>query len=145
MPSRMLIRCVSATHRFWYRLTGGGMGGKLGKAPMLLLTTTGRKSGRPRTTPLLYLADGENMVVIASNGGSDRDPSWWLNLKRNPRAGGPRGEGQVRRAKKTVKAEKAGPEEKGRLWPLVTEVYPGYDEYQKRTSREIPVVVLRPE
>ncbi len=140
MPSRTLIRCVSATHRFWYRLTGGAIGGKLGKAPMLLLTTTGRKSGRLRTTPLLYLADGENMVVIASNGGSDRDPGWWVNLKHNPRA-----QVQVGRARKTVTAEKAGAEEKGRLWPLVTELYPGYDGYQKRTNREIPVVVLRPE
>src|SRR3989304_626901 len=103
MPSRTLIRCVSATHRFWYRLTGGAIGGKLGKAPMLLLTTTGRKSGRLRTTPLLYLADGENMVVIASNGGSDRDPGWWVNLKHNPRA-----EVQVRRAGETGKAGEGG-------------------------------------
>ena len=140
MPSRTLIRCVSATHRFWYRLTGGAIGGKLGKAPMLLLTTTGRKSGRRRTTPLLYLADGENMVVIASNGGSDRDPGWWVNLKHNPRA-----EVQVRRARKTVTAEKASAEEKGRLWPLITDMYGGYEGYQRRTTRDIPVVILKPE
>ncbi len=94
MPGRMMMRMISGTHEFWYRLSGGLIGGQLGKAPVLLLTTTGRKSGRRRTTPLVYLPDGDNMVVIASNGGSDRHPDWWLNLmvaqpERGPKGGGP--------------------------------------------------------
>ena len=140
MPNQMMVRCVSATHEFWYKLTGGLIGGRFGKLPFLLLTTIGRKTGRERTRPLLYFQDGEDLVVIASNNGADRDPAWWVNLKHNPQA-----RVQIRRETVAVRAEKAGPEEKARLWPLVTKVYPQYDDYQKRTSREIPVVVLHPE
>ncbi len=140
MPGRMMMRMISGTHEFWYRLSGGLIGGQLGKAPVLLLTTTGRKSGRRRTTPLVYLPDGDNMVVIASNGGSDRHPDWWLNLSADPKA-----EVQVRHDTKAVVAEKAEGDERKRLWGEVVELYRGYDEYQRGTSREIPVVVLRPE
>ncbi len=106
---------------------------------MLLLTTTGRKSGRPRTTPLQYLADGENMVLVASNGGNSWHPAWWLNLERNPEV-----EVQVRNERRRVKAEKAEGEERERLWRLVVEMYSGYEGYQRTANREIPVVVLRP-
>ena len=139
MPNPTLVRCVSATHEFWYKLTGGIIGGRFGRAPILLLTTTGRKTGRPRTTPLLYYPDGENLVVIASFGGRDEHPAWWLNLRSNLRA-----QVQVGRERMAVSAEKASPEEKARLWPLVCQMYPQYHGYQKRTSREIPVVILRP-
>jgi len=135
-----MIRGVSAVHEFWYRLTGGLVGGRVGRAPVLLLTTTGRKSGRPRTTPLLYMQDGLDLVIIASNGGSDRHPDWWVNLRHDPRA-----EVQLGRERLTMRAEKAGAEEKGRLWPLITGMYPQYDGYQRRTKRDIPVVILRPE
>jgi len=131
---------VSGTHEFWYRLSGGWIGGRFGRAPILLLTTTGRKSGRKRTTPLVYLPDGDNMVIIASNGGSDRHPEWWLNLRSEPKA-----EVQVGRDLKSVIAKKAEGEERDRLWREVNEMYHGYDEYQRITEREIPVVVLRPE
>ena len=140
MPGRMMMRMISGTHEFWYRMTGGLIGGSFGRAPILLLTTTGRKSGRRRTTPLVYLPDGDNMVIIASNGGAPQHPEWWLNLRAEPKA-----EVQVGRDVKAVVAEKADGEERDRLWREVVEMYRGYDEYQRSTKREIPVVVLRPE
>jgi F420H(2)-dependent quinone reductase len=140
MLVRMITRTISGTHEFWYRMTGGLVGGSLGRLPVLLLTTTGRKSGKKRTTPLVYLADGDNLVIIASNGGSDQHPEWWLNLRANPNA-----EVQVGPDVKSVVAEKAEGTERERLWREVNELYAGYDEYQRSTKREIPVVVLRPE
>jgi len=140
MPGRTMMRMISGTHEFWYRLSGGLIGGRFGRAPILLLTTTGRKSGRRRTTPLVYLPDGDNMVIIASNGGAPQHPEWWLNLRDEPKA-----EVQVGRDVKAVVAEKAAGEERVRLWREVVEMYRGYDEYQRSTKREIPVVVLRPE
>ncbi|MDO8613458.1 MAG: nitroreductase family deazaflavin-dependent oxidoreductase [Dehalococcoidia bacterium] len=135
----MFIKSWSAMHEFWYRLTGGLIGGRFGRARMLLLTTTGRKSDRPRTTPLLYLEDGGNLVVIASNGGNPMHPAWWLNLKSDPRA-----EVQVGRERRTVSAEEAEGEERERLWRAVVDVNSGYEGYQKSTTRRIPVVILRP-
>ncbi|MBI1885741.1 MAG: nitroreductase family deazaflavin-dependent oxidoreductase [Chloroflexi bacterium] len=136
-----LIKFVSALHVFWYRLTGGLIGGRAaGGNPVLLLTTSGRRTGNERTTPLLYLQDGENFVVVASYGGSDYHPAWWLNLKANPESAV-----QIRGERLRAKAEEAGPEEKARLWPLLTKMYPGYDDYQRRTERQIPVVILRPQ
>jgi F420H(2)-dependent quinone reductase len=140
MPARMMLRLISGTHEFWYRMTGGLIGGSLGRLPVLLLTTTGRKSGRKRTTPLVYLPQGENMVIIASNGGSDQHPEWWLNLRANRKA-----EVQVGPDVKAVVAEKAQGAERERLWREVNELYHGYDEYSRMTDREIPVVVLRPQ
>ncbi len=140
MPANpTLMKVMSVTHLFWYRMTGGVIGGSFGGKPMLLLTTTGRKSGRPRTTPLQYLADGENIVLVASNGGNTWHPAWWRNLERNPEA-----EVQVRNERRRVKAENAEGEERERLWRLVVEMYSGYEGYQKTANREIPVVVLRP-
>ena len=105
----------------------------------MLLTSTGRKSGQPRTAPLLALQDGENMVIIASNGGSDKHPVWWLNLQNQPEAGL-----QLGSEKKRVRAERANDEEKARLWPRLVEMYASYADYQKKTERAIPVVILRP-
>lgn len=139
MPARTVMRMISGTHELWYRLSGGLIGGRLGHLPILLLTTTGRRSGRRRTTPLVYLPYGENIVVIASNGGSDRHPEWWLNLRAQPKA-----EVQVGPDTKAVVARKAEGEERARLWRDVVELYHGYDEYRRMTSREIPVIVLEP-
>ena len=108
-------------------------------APVLLLNTTGRKSGQRRTTPLLYLRDGEDFVVVASYGGAPRHPAWFLNLKANPETMAELGDREVR-----VRAEEANPEEKARLWPRLVEMYSGYEGYQSKTDREIPVVVLHP-
>ncbi len=140
MPNKVLTKMVTGTHEFWYRLTGGLIGGRFGKLPMLLLTTTGRQTQRQRTTPLVYYEDGDNLVLIASYGGSPEHPNWYLNLRKNPKV-----RVQIGRETKAVVAETAGAEERARLWPLVTEMYSQYNDYQKRTSREIPVVVLRPE
>jgi len=138
--NRLMIRALSALHRCLYRATGGLIGGRFGKANILLLTTTGRKTGRKRTTPLLYIKDGDDFVLVASNAGDDRDPGWCLNLKANPHA-----QVQVGWARTPVTARQASPEEKARLWPRVIDVYPGYDDYATRTSREIPVVILTPD
>ncbi len=140
MPNKLIMRMITGTHEFWYRLTGGLIGGSFGRAPILLLTTTGRKSGRQRTMPLLYYADGDNLVVIASFGGSDHHPDWYVNLLAHPTV-----QVQIGRETKAVVAETASPELRARLWPLVVDMYSQYSEYQKRTSREIPVVVLKPE
>jgi deazaflavin-dependent oxidoreductase (nitroreductase family) len=105
----------------------------------LLLTTTGRKSGKTRTTPLLYLRDGADIAVVASNGGSDSAPAWWLNLRATPAA-----HIELGRHKIPVTARKASQEERDRLWPAFTAGYNGYEKYITRTSREIPVVILEP-
>lgn len=136
---RRATRMFTSVHEFWYRMTGGLIGGWAG-APILLLTTTGRKSGASRTTPLLFLREGENLVVIASYGGSDGHPQWWLNLRADPSA-----EVQVFGERRAVQAEAASGEERARLWRRITRMYPVYRFYESRTSREIPVVVLRRE
>jgi deazaflavin-dependent oxidoreductase (nitroreductase family) len=134
-----LRKAALAMYRLCYRLTGGAIGGSSGGMPILLLTTTGRKTGKPRTTPLYYVTDGENIVVVASNAGRPRDPQWWLNLKDSPEA-----EVQVRYQKRRTRAQEAIGEERKRLWWLVVETYPGYEEFRRATTRRIPVVVLRP-
>jgi deazaflavin-dependent oxidoreductase (nitroreductase family) len=103
------------------------------------LTTTGRKSGKQRTTPLLYLEDAGRHVVIASVGGAPKHPAWYLNLLANPAA-----TLDVGRRKLAVTASTASPEERARLWPLAVQMYPGYDAYRSKTTREIPVVILSP-
>ena len=135
----MLQQVMSSTHVFFYKLSGGRIGGRIHKADVLLLTTTGRKTGKKRTTPLLYVRDGNRLVIIASNGGRPIDPSWWMNLKRNPIA-----MVQVKSLKETIYAQRAIGSEKERLWRLMTNVYPAYDNYLKKTDRDIPVVVLLP-
>ena len=109
----------------------------MGKAPVLLLTTTGRKSGKSRTNPLLYLEDGDDLVVVASKGGAPEHPAWFLNLEAKPDV-----EVQVKREKRPVQARRATPEERERYWPKLTEMWEQYDSYQQKTSREIPVVIL---
>jgi deazaflavin-dependent oxidoreductase (nitroreductase family) len=122
-----------------YRLTGGRVGGTFKGAPVLLLDHVGRKSGVARTTPLLYLRDGEDIVIVGSRGGSDATPAWWLNLQANPRT-----EVQVGPDRRRVTARQASAEEKQLLWPQLTAMFPDYDVYQTRTSREIPVIILEP-
>lgn len=136
---RRATRMFTSVHEFWYRMTGGLVGGWAG-APILLLTTKGRKSGAPRTTPLLFLRDGADLVVIASYGGSDAHPQWWLNLVADPAA-----EVQVFGERRKIRAEAASGEERARLWKRITRRYPVYRFYESRTSREIPVVLLRRE
>ena len=140
MPmNRALMNTISRIHTFWYRMSGGALGGSLAGRRMLLLTTSGRKSARPRTVALQYLQDGDTPVVIASNGGNPRHPAWWLNLEASPDA-----EIQIRNETRKVVAEKAEGAERDRLWKAAVDMYSGYEDYQKTANREIPVVVLRP-
>ena len=136
----VLMKTMARIHRRLYRLSGGVLGGRLGGNPMLLLTTTGSKTGKSRTTPLLYLQDGENMVVVASSGGGPRHPAWWFNIDANASA-----TAQVGKETKRVQAETASEEERSRLWPLLLEAHAGYQDYEDETERTIPVVILRPE
>lgn len=120
-----------------YQETDGEVGYLWNGAPSLLLTTTGRKSGEPRTTPLIFGRDGDDYLVVASVGGMPDHPAWYLNLRDDPVA-----HIQVKGEHLDVTARTATPDEKPRLWKLVNEVWPNYDVYQTRTDREIPVVVL---
>jgi deazaflavin-dependent oxidoreductase (nitroreductase family) len=135
---RLFLIVVSRIHVGLFRLSRGRIGARIGKGlPVLLLTTTGRKSGKRRTTPLLYVEDGGRYVVVASVGGAPKHPAWYLNLRDDPRA-----TVEVRGRRFAVRAETAGPEERARLWRALTAMYPTYDSYQAKTSREIPVVIL---
>jgi len=122
-----------------YRLSGGRLLGKVNNAPVLLLTTTGRKSGQQRTAPVVYLADGDNYVVIGSNAGHSRTPAWSLNLKANPEA-----EVEVGRRRIPVRPRVAEGEERAELWRRHNEQYSGFDEYEARTDRDISLFVLEP-
>ena len=139
-PVAAVQRAVTKLHTSLFRATNGRVGGSIpGTGPVLLLTTNGRKTGRERTVPLLYLRDGEDLVLVASNGGTAAHPTWWLNLRANPVARVEVGEGKLR-----VRAREASPEEKARLWPRLVEMYGGYEGYQEKTDRPIPVVILHP-
>lgn len=131
------LKLMSVAHRTLYRASGGRAVGRIWGLSILLLTTTGRKSGTPRTTPLCYMTDGDDLVVVASNGGMDWFPDWWLNLMSEPRA-----TVEIGRARRVVVARRASPEERERLWAALTAIAPGYLEYQRRTSREIPLGIL---
>lgn len=134
---RLLVRAFIASHRILYSLTDGRIGGRMGAQRILLLTTTGRRSGAQRTVPLVFFEDGERLVLIASNGGAPSDPLWWKNLQKTPEA-----LVQVDGEKRRMRARLASTEERARLWPRVKLENPPYAEYEKKTSREIPVVLL---
>ena len=121
-----------------YRATGGRIGHRLPGLPqMLLLDHVGAKSGVKRTAPLLYLRDGDDLVIVASKGGFPKNPAWYYNLLANPDT-----DVQLWAETIPVRARVASGEERARLWPKAVELYPGYTEYQRRADREIPVVVL---
>jgi F420H(2)-dependent quinone reductase len=124
-------------HAGMYRATGGRLFGRMGKNPLLLLNTVGRKSGKKRANPLLYVVDGEDFVIIASKGGAPTHPAWYLNLVANPDTTVEVGDRELR-----ISAEEVDGEEKVRLWRKMAEMYPTYDDYQKKTKREIPLLVL---
>jgi len=121
-----------------YRLTNGAIGGRMGSQPVLLLTTTGRKSGRPHTIPISYFMDGETRFLVASNGGADRNPAWYFNLTTHPQV-----ELQVKGERISATATPAAPDERARLWTQVVAAAPNYARYQHNTRREIPIVLLR--
>ena len=143
MDKRALIqrmaKAITGLHVALYRASGGRILNRFGSGPILLLTTMGRKSGQARVTPLLYVRDGDSIVVVASNGGMDWEPAWWLNLQANP-------VGQVQAGPRVlrVRAERVGTTDRARLWPVLSRMYSGYEGYQRRVTREIALVRLRP-
>lgn len=140
MPNiRWLIAFITHVHRFLYTVSGGRIGGSGLWYRFLMLETVGRRTGRLRRVPLLYVEDGARLVVIGSNGGDDRTPAWWLNLQGRPEA-----VAQVGRERRRVRGRAATPAERAELWPRLVAAYRWYDDYQRRTAREIPVVVLEP-
>lgn len=136
----LMARVVTGAHEAVFRASGGRLLGSFGGMRVLVLTTVGRKSGQPRSTMLTVpVRDGERLVLVASYGGDDRHPAWFLNLRDNPEVTVTM-DGRTR----PMRARVASPEEKADLWPRVVAAYEGYGGYQSRTSREIPVVIVEP-
>jgi deazaflavin-dependent oxidoreductase (nitroreductase family) len=133
------MKVVGAVHTRLYRASGGRVGGRFRGGDVLLLTVTGRRSGRSFTSPLMYVRDGEALVVAASNGGIDREPAWWLNLQARPEA-----TVQVGRDVLPVRAERTTGEDRSRLWQALNAAFGGYEGYQRGVQREIAVVRLSP-
>jgi F420H(2)-dependent quinone reductase len=137
-----LTRRFMGLHTLLYRASGGRVGHHLPgmSAPMLLLDHVGAKSGKRRTSPLLYIPDGDDVVVVASKGGFPKHPAWYHNLVANPDT-----TVQVGSERRPVHARVASTEERQRLWPMAVKAYHGYEDYQARSKgREIPLVVLEP-
>lgn len=132
------FRILSSLHRLLYKLSGGRIGTQAFGVPILLLTVTGRKSGRQRTTPLMYFKEGDDLLLVASKGGHPKHPEWYVNLVANPDV-----VVQIRREKLQMRAFTAPEDEKSRLWPQIAREFKGYEEYQRKTTRNIPVVILR--
>ena len=132
------FKFLSSIHTALYRLTGARLGSRLLGVPILLLTVTGRKTGKKRTIPLMYFNDGEDLLIVASKGGHPSHPEWYLNLVANPDV-----IVQVGREKLQMRSVTATENEKSRLWPQVVKAYKGYEEYQSKTTRKIPVVILK--
>ncbi|WP_232663040.1 nitroreductase/quinone reductase family protein [Pseudonocardia sp. TRM90224] len=141
MPHDLALKAMNAVHRLMLGASGGKLGWDAGGMPVLELTTVGRKSGQRRAVMLTSpLQEGDRIVVVASRGGDDHHPAWFLNLRDEPNVevayrGGP---------KRPMIARIAAPDERARMWPTVTKRYRGYAGYQRRTEREIPLVVLEP-
>lgn len=137
MKKNKLVEWFWRVHPKLYKATGGAIGGKVVGMPVLLLTTTGRKSGQARTRALTYLPDGDRDIVVASYLGEPRHPDWWLNLKSDPSAVVQKG-----REASSVRAREVGSEEREALWARIVEVNSDYREYAERTTRKIPIVAL---
>jgi deazaflavin-dependent oxidoreductase (nitroreductase family) len=136
----IVVRIMSALNTWLFRASRGRLGARFfGGAPVLLLMTTGRKTGARRTAPLIYLADGKDLVLVASKGGMSHHPLWYLNLEANPAV-----EVQIGDKTTAMRARRASLEEKAGLWPRLVAIYRDYDGYQARTDRDIPVVILSP-
>ena len=133
-----LIKAMSRLNTWAYRMTDGRLGGRFrGGAPVMLVTTQGRKTGRRFTTPLLYLRDGDRVVTVASKGGMDHHPLWYRNMVADPQV-----EVQIGGDLQQMRARTASDAEKAELWPRLVAMYPDYASYQARTARNIPVVIL---
>lgn len=135
----LLLKYFARVHIWVYRRTNGRLGARLLWFPAALLTTTGRKSGKPRTTPTLYLRDGDRVILPASFGGRAENPTWYLNLKENSAV-----EVQIRAERLHLSARDATDEERNRYWPRLMRIYPPYRGYREATDRVIPLVVCEP-
>jgi F420H(2)-dependent quinone reductase len=135
----ILLKYFARVHIWVYRRTNGRLGARLLWFPAALLTTTGRKSGEPRTTPTLYLRDGDRVILPASFGGRAENPAWYLNLKENPGV-----QVQIRAERLALSARDATDEERARYWPPLMRMYPPYRGYREATDRIIPLVVCEP-
>lgn len=141
MPSDFVLKSMNALHRGILTLSGNRIGWRAGGMPVLKLTTTGRRSGQPRTVMLTSpLQEGQSWVIVASRGGDDEHPAWFLNLRDNPAVTIETQPGRPRPARARI----ATADERARMWPTITSVYANYAGYQRRTEREIPLVVLEP-
>lgn len=138
-PLRLAMKYFARAHIRVYRRTNGRVGAKLLWFPAALITTTGRKSGRPRTTPTLYLDDGDRVILPASFGGRDSDPAWYLNLESNPEV-----HVQIRSRHLDLRARDATEDERKRYWPRLIRMYPPYRGYRQAADRVIPMVVCEP-
>jgi deazaflavin-dependent oxidoreductase (nitroreductase family) len=144
--TRRIIKWMSVVNVWLYRRTGGRVGKtwRVGSAlrngvPICLLTTTGRKSGQPRTVPLVYMTDGDEIVLVASQGGLPDDPQWYRNLVADPEV-----TLQFGKSTRAMRARVADTTERARLWPQLTALYADFDSYAAWTDREIPVVICEP-
>jgi F420H(2)-dependent quinone reductase len=126
-------------HAWLYERTGGRFLPRWFGGPVMVLETVGRKSGRPRATPLIYLRDGDDLVVVAANAGSHSTPAWWLNLE-----AARSGEVVMGRSRWRVRPRLADSRERERLWPRLVELYPPNEDYVRFTERELPVIILEP-
>jgi deazaflavin-dependent oxidoreductase (nitroreductase family) len=135
----LLLKHFARAHIWVYRHTNGRLGARLLWFPAALLTTTGRKSGRPRLTATLYVRDGDRVILPASFGGRDGHPMWYRNLKANPKV-----HVQIRGEHFDLLARDATPEERNRYWPRLTRIYPPYKGYRDATDRTIPLVLCEP-
>jgi deazaflavin-dependent oxidoreductase (nitroreductase family) len=141
MPSDFALKTMNTVHRGLLKLSGGRLGWNAGRMPVLELTTTGRKSGQPHSVMLTSpVQEGSTIVVVASRGGDDHHPAWFLNLRDHPDVDVAMGG----KPKQRMRARVANPEERARLWPLVTADHKNYAGYQTKTTREIPLVLLEP-
>lgn len=135
-----VTQAMSKANTWIYRASGGRFGAKfLRGAPVFLLVTVGRKSGEPRTAPLIYLRDGDDYILVASKGGMSKHPAWYLNLEANPEC-----EVEIGRERLAMRARRVSDAEKAELWPRLLAIYRDYDDYQARTERNIPVLRLSP-
>ena len=141
MPSDLALKTMNAVHRAVLKLSGGRIGWSASNMPVLELTTTGRKSGEPRAVMLTSpVQEGDTLVIVASRGGDDAHPAWYLNLRDDPEVQVALGGNE----KQPYRADIADAEERARLWPTITADHENYAGYQKKTDREIPVVLLKP-
>ena len=139
MPPKWILKAMSRSNGFVYRLTGGRVGGSLMGSPICLVTMTGRKSGRTITMPLMYTPHGDDVLIVASLGGAPQHPVWYHNLIANPEV--TIEQGAVTRK---MRARQAGPEEKAARWPALVASYPPFEDYQRKTDRDIPVMICSP-